>query len=287
MIRVLYDEHKSVGRSSFIQIHQSISRHRHSATNMNIHAQSSSSPQSSLILSNPSSDHKNAAVVEYSMGLDNNSAIAAVPAGLFDPNQYRFVKRTPLRPQTNRNDIYITTARNKKILYKRSVKLLVEEGVSSVNLYALGAAIPVAIELALSLQSKLSLDYSDEHNIDLNPNKPGKKPLIIPAQLALPFGSRLVVSTNTSTETLIDDYEPVKPDLPFVSLKRLNSAVRIKLSVVKTPETLTLEQHLRNNKSQQLNLQAQLSKPKPRNQAQSNKGKNYQQQQQYSKKQKT
>ena len=71
-----------------------------------------------------------------------------------------FVKRTPLRPPSRVFDVYVTTSRQRLVLLKRAHKLLLEDRLPFIVLHALGAAIAVAVELALQLMGDLDAAYS-------------------------------------------------------------------------------------------------------------------------------
>ncbi|KAJ1959450.1 hypothetical protein H4R35_007643 [Dimargaris xerosporica] len=67
-------------------------------------------------------------------------------------------KRTPLRPAMQPTDLYVSRgqpARSIAPVVSRGVKLLVEDQLESITVHGLGAAIPVALRAALTIQAKL------------------------------------------------------------------------------------------------------------------------------------
>jgi len=113
-----------------------------------------------------------------------------------DPTLYTYVRRVVQRPQTNRNDIYIST--NGKYIYyvKRAKQLLLLEGVKEITIHGLGSAISLAVKLSLYLQR------------------------VIPG---------LILSPTTSTEEIIDQYDPLVNDLEPVLKIRHCSSIHIKI----------------------------------------------------------
>ncbi|KAF2071835.1 hypothetical protein CYY_006852 [Polysphondylium violaceum] len=113
-----------------------------------------------------------------------------------DPTLYTYVRRVVQRPQTNKNDIYIST--NGKYIYyvKRAKQLLFTQGLKEITIHGLGSAIGLAVKLSLYL----------ERNI-----------------------GGLVLSPTTSTEEIIDQYDPLVNDLEPVLKIRHCSSIHIKI----------------------------------------------------------
>eukprot|EP01127_Copromyxa_protea_P017334 TRINITY_DN5265_c0_g1_i1.p1 TRINITY_DN5265_c0_g1~~TRINITY_DN5265_c0_g1_i1.p1 ORF type:complete len:136 (-),score=24.46 TRINITY_DN5265_c0_g1_i1:23-430(-) len=115
-----------------------------------------------------------------------------------DITKYRFVKRTVVRRgEVAKNDFYVSRDTQNVVVLKKAKKLLDNGEFSEVTIHGLGAAIYKAINIAQLL-------VSDS------------------------LGS-LKMSPTTSTETLIDDYEPLCDDLEAISQLRYNSAIHIRV----------------------------------------------------------
>ena len=162
----------------------------------------------------------------------------------------RFVKRTPLRPPTLQHDIYITTSRQRTALLRRAHRLLIDERLPFIILHGLGAAIPVAVELALQLTGAMPAnggparltdelvraanaadDLSDPTSAAVS-SQLSASSLPAAVQSLSPFASSLfTVSIRTGTEVLIDDYVPLLPGLPPVAQQRHNSSIHITIAI--------------------------------------------------------
>eukprot|EP01132_Coremiostelium_polycephalum_P005506 gene5506-6860_t len=113
-----------------------------------------------------------------------------------DPDSYTYKRRAVQRPSTKKNEIYLSTS-GKYIYYvKRAKKLLLVDRVKEIHIHGLGSAISVAIKLSLYLEK----------------NIPG-----------------LVLSPTTSTEEILDQYDPLKDHLDPVLAIRHCSAIHIKI----------------------------------------------------------
>ncbi|EGC36808.1 hypothetical protein DICPUDRAFT_77539 [Dictyostelium purpureum] len=126
---------------------------------------------------------------------------------LNDPSKYTYLRRVVQRPQTKKNEIYLSN--NGKFLYyiKRAKKLLIDEKEKEIIIHGLGAAIPLAVNLSLQLQK----DIQD-----------------------------LVLSPTTSSEEIIDQYDPLTDDLEPVLKIRHASAIHIKI-INKTEDPIPSE----------------------------------------------
>jgi len=159
---------------------------------------------------------------------ERSSSLIDIHPELLDRTKYRFIKRTPIRSNTKLNDIWVTTSRPTKIFFNRCVKLFSEKKQNEINLHALGAAIPVAVDLALQLQCRIPLSYSSLNQRQFNsPDNLIAANALDPLQLQLSWVGELTVSVRTYTCTLIDDYEPLQPGLPLLTQQRNNSAISI------------------------------------------------------------
>jgi ribonuclease P/MRP protein subunit RPP20 len=118
-----------------------------------------------------------------------------------DPTKYRMVKRPPIRSFGKKNEIYVSTQTNFVVASKRVSKILDKDPEAEVVIHGLGAAINLAVDLALSIVKRSLGD--------------------------------LVASPTTTTEPLIDDFEPLSPELPVFTQVRYNSAIHIKISKAK------------------------------------------------------
>ncbi|GAM23993.1 hypothetical protein SAMD00019534_071680, partial [Acytostelium subglobosum LB1] len=107
-----------------------------------------------------------------------------------------YMRRAVQRPHANKNDIYLST--NGKFIYyvKRAKKLLLLQGAKEISIHGLGAAIMPAIKLSLYLQ----------RHVD-----------------------GLVLSPSTTTEEILDHYDPNVEYLDSVTKIRHCSAIHIKL----------------------------------------------------------
>ncbi|EFA80179.1 RNase P protein subunit [Heterostelium album PN500] len=120
----------------------------------------------------------------------------------FNSHLYSYMRRAVQRPHTKKNDIYITNNGNFIYYVKRIKKLMFIENIQEVNIHGLGAAIMSAIKLSLYLQRRFDM----------------------------------VLSPTTSTEIIIDQYEPNVDYVDPVSKTRHCSAIHIN---VKKPTTTT------------------------------------------------
>merc|ERR1711879_495906 len=107
-----------------------------------------------------------------------------------DPYLYRFVKRVPQRPHTRKNDIYVSRSSSFVAMQKRALRLL-HEGEVEVVIHALSAAMEKACDLARGLVEQSN--------------------------------GTIALAPSTSTVTLIDGYEPLKPGLEPITQVRYNS----------------------------------------------------------------
>lgn len=115
---------------------------------------------------------------------------------IFDREEYLLRKRLPPRYPSRANDVYINNKTNFKAQLARCFKCLEYE--DCVQIHGLGAAVSIAINLALQVQLKS----------------------VVPIDIAV----------NTSTVDLIDDLEPQIDTAAFQYQRRQNSAVHIQLS---------------------------------------------------------
>ena len=160
------------------------------------------------------------------------------------------MKRTPIRAPTQQSDIYITTSRQRSVLLRRAHRLLIEQRLPFITLHGLGAAIPVAVELALQLTGDMPTNsgptrLTDEMvraaNADNTPAsdsistatlQPAASSLPAAVLSLSPFASSLFsVSIRTGTEVLIDDYLPLLPGLQPVAQRRQNSSIHITIAL--------------------------------------------------------
>ncbi|KAJ5075633.1 ribonuclease p protein subunit p20 [Anaeramoeba ignava] len=109
-------------------------------------------------------------------------------------SNYNFVKRVPVHPKSNKNDIYVCSKNSINSLMKRAIKLF-DSGVFQIKIHALGYSINKAIEFALLLQEK--------------------------------YLNNLEVSPTTSSEELFDEYQPIEDGLEPISQTRVNSSIHI------------------------------------------------------------
>jgi len=116
----------------------------------------------------------------------------------------RVVRREPLRPHAQANDIYIASTRNLGALHKRVKEILFGTAtptnplgaMASVTLHALGpACISTAVRLAVEVSEK--------------------------------YAPWIRTSVSTSTETVYDDYEPIVPGVEPFTHERYVSAIHI------------------------------------------------------------
>ncbi|XP_038072300.1 ribonuclease P protein subunit p20-like isoform X2 [Patiria miniata] len=114
-----------------------------------------------------------------------------------DPTEYILRKRLPRRLPKRKNDVYVSNRTDFKAQMARCQEML-DTGVDEIHVHGLGAAVNLAVNLALQLQ-KCSL-YT------------------------------LQISVNTSTVELLDDLEPRRDDVEPGTRERSNSAVHIKIS---------------------------------------------------------
>jgi len=111
-----------------------------------------------------------------------------------------FSKRGALHPPTKITDIYVTRGRSTVALLKRAFGLLFRDKHAFVEFHAIGAAVSVAVECAVRFSTQ--------------------------------YAGSVSLSIMTSTQILVDDYEPLEQDLPAVSLLRRNSSIHIKVTRV-------------------------------------------------------
>ncbi|EAL62877.1 RNase P protein subunit [Dictyostelium discoideum AX4] len=115
---------------------------------------------------------------------------------LNDPTKYVYMRRVVQRPYAKKNEIYLSN--NGKFLYyvKRAKNLLFNQREKEIIIHGLGAAISLAVELSLYLQKDIE---------------------------------GLTLSTTTSSEEIIDQYDPLVNDLEPVLKIRHASAIHIKI----------------------------------------------------------
>ncbi|KAM9970027.1 hypothetical protein ACTFIR_001867 [Dictyostelium discoideum] len=115
---------------------------------------------------------------------------------LNDPTKYVYMRRVVQRPYAKKNEIYLSN--NGKFLYyvKRVKNLLFNQREKEIIIHGLGAAISLAVELSLYLQRDIE---------------------------------GLTLSTTTSSEEIIDQYDPLVNDLEPVLKIRHASAIHIKI----------------------------------------------------------
>ena len=136
-----------------------------------------------------------------------------------------------MRPPSRACDMYVTTTRQRRVLLRRAHRLLIDERLPFIVLHGLGAAIPVAVELALQLMGELDASHSSrpqpptEEQIRranavteeaaeqggrpsssaASPSSPASLPAGLP-----PFASTFfTMRISTGTEVLLDDYIPL------------------------------------------------------------------------------
>ncbi|KYQ89840.1 RNase P protein subunit [Tieghemostelium lacteum] len=130
---------------------------------------------------------------------DDNDDLKVSEEDLNNPYLYCYKRRTAQRAKANANDVYIANNGQFILYVKRCKKLLLQqENCKEVVIHGLGAAIIPAIKLSLYLQKKI-------------PN--------------------LVVSPNTGTEEIIDQYDPLRDDLEPVLRIRRCSSIHIRLTL--------------------------------------------------------
>ncbi|KAM9995649.1 hypothetical protein ACTFIY_001829 [Dictyostelium cf. discoideum] len=115
---------------------------------------------------------------------------------LNDPTKYVYMRRVVQRSYAKKNEIYLSN--NGKFLYyvKRAKNLLFNQREKEIIIHGLGAAISLAVELSLYLQKDIE---------------------------------GLTLSTTTSSEEIIDQYDPLVNDLEPVLKIRHASAIHIKI----------------------------------------------------------
>ncbi|KAK2708014.1 ribonuclease P protein subunit p20-like [Artemia franciscana] len=124
---------------------------------------------------------------------------AKKPRIVFDPEEFSLRKRLPPKLPKRNNDIYVNNKTDFKAQLARCRKLL-EDKETTIYIHGLGAALPRAINLALTLKDE--------------------------------FHGILEVSPTTSTVELLDDLEPLQDHLEPMTQPRKSSAVHIKLTKV-------------------------------------------------------
>ncbi|KAN0021618.1 hypothetical protein ACTFIU_003762 [Dictyostelium citrinum] len=115
---------------------------------------------------------------------------------LNDPTKYVYMRRVVQRPYAKKNEIYLSN--NGKFIYyvKRVKNLLFNQKEKEIIIHGLGAAISLAVKLSLYLQKDIE---------------------------------GLTLSTTTSSEEIIDQYDPLVNDLEPVLKIRHASAIHIKI----------------------------------------------------------
>lgn len=146
----------------------------------------------------------------------------------FNPQHYRFVKRTPLRPPTQRHDLYVTSSRHSAALVKRALSLLFEQPrCPFIEIHGLGLSIQLAIDLTLAITGKVELGHSS-----MRPVRHTVSDTDAVTVRYVPYSPDMFdVSVRTGTVTLIDDYVPLLPELQPLTMKRYNSAIHIRVSL--------------------------------------------------------
>ncbi|KAJ4460804.1 putative ribonuclease P/MRP protein subunit RPP20 [Paratrimastix pyriformis] len=116
------------------------------------------------------------------------------------PETHLFVKRAPLRPDAQKNDIWISRGHSLAPLLPRFRRLLFQDKYSEIRIHAMGAAIFAAVKISLQLQRT--------------------------------YPNALQLRTETSTVQLFDDYVPLTEDAEMETGTRYNSAIHITVSRV-------------------------------------------------------
>jgi DNA-binding protein len=126
---------------------------------------------------------------------DSNHEIEESSAAL---ENYRFTKRAPQRQFGSKHDIFVSSGSSIVAAVKKVQKMLKNDPTSSVTIHGLSAAIKKAVDIA---------NY-----------------------VAQAHAGSLSISVRTSSIPLVDDYEPLIPDLPPISQIRLGSAIHVTLT---------------------------------------------------------
>eukprot|EP01116_Phalansterium_solitarium_P018523 TRINITY_DN4929_c0_g1_i2.p2 TRINITY_DN4929_c0_g1~~TRINITY_DN4929_c0_g1_i2.p2 ORF type:complete len:176 (+),score=51.90 TRINITY_DN4929_c0_g1_i2:219-746(+) len=122
-----------------------------------------------------------------------------------DPTLYKFVKRVPQRLPTRRTDIYVSRCSSFAAQLKRAKLLLDSESVTSIDIHGLGAAIDRVLDLSLALVES------------------GR--------------GTLATAATTSSVKLVDEFQPLKDDLPPIYQTRFNSALHVNVFKVKSKKS--------------------------------------------------
>lgn len=125
--------------------------------------------------------------------------------------EYLILKRMPPWMPRRRNDFYVTRRTDFKAQHSRC-QAYFDNGGRELFIHGLGAAINRAINLSLQLQS--------------NSN------------------GTIGIAVRTSTVELVDDLEPLNPELASEFQTRSNSAVHIRVFRIKPASILAAEQSL-------------------------------------------
>lgn len=111
-----------------------------------------------------------------------------------DDDDFTVLKRLPPQLPRRQNDIYVNS-KSKFVAQLKKCEKMLESGEPELFIHGLGAAVHIAINLALQLQREWSLE----------------------------------VSAKTSTVQLTDDLEPTTETRSFETRERKNSAIHIRL----------------------------------------------------------
>lgn len=115
-----------------------------------------------------------------------------------DPSDYKLVKRGPSY-EIKQNEIYVKRNSNFISQLKRIQFLLDKDNRKPVFIYGLGSQIEKAIDLSQKVKEV--------------------------------YGKNLLIGVNTDTIKLVDDFEPLKPNLKPLFQIRYNSCVKITLTL--------------------------------------------------------
>ncbi|EGG24980.1 RNase P protein subunit [Cavenderia fasciculata] len=131
----------------------------------------------------------------------------------FNPKLYSYMRRVTQHNAPAINDIYVTNNGNFLYYCKRAMKLLQNKQMQEINIHGLGAAIIKAIKLSLYLEKRIP---------------------------------DIVIGASTSTEEIIDHYDPNVDKLEPVSKIRHCSAIHIKVTTKpnQIPSTISIPKPL-------------------------------------------
>lgn len=126
----------------------------------------------------------------------NEPAIKKSKVVFYDEEEYALRKRLPHKLPKRINDVYVTNKTDFNCQVENCKKLF-QSGENEIYIHGLGNAVTRAINMALKVQGE--------------------------------YGQSLEMWPHTTTETLIDDFEPLKDELECETAVRNNSAIHIKL----------------------------------------------------------